>query len=45
MRRIGVTPHVAQNTSRPGGSAIDNRTTRHDGYTKSINARRGIEKV
>lgn len=29
MRRIGVTPHVAQNTSRPGGSAIDGRTTRH----------------
>jgi len=45
MRRIGVTPHVAQNTARPGGSAIDGRTTRHKGYTKSINARRGIEKV
>jgi hypothetical protein len=45
MRRISVTPHVAQNTSRPGGSAIDGRTTRHEGYAKSINARRGIEKV
>ncbi len=45
IRRIGVTPHVAQNTSRPGGSAIDGRTTRHEGYAKSINARRGIEKV
>jgi len=45
MRRIGVTPHVAHNTNRPGGSAIDGRTTRHKGYTKSINARRGIEKV
>ena len=45
MRRIGVTPHVAQNTSRPGGSAIDGRTTRHQGYAKSINARRGIEMV
>jgi hypothetical protein len=45
MRRIAVTPHVAQNTSRPGGSAIDGRTTRHEGYPKSINARRGIEKV
>ena len=45
MRRIGVTPHVAQNTNRPGGSAIDGRTTRHKGYAKSINARRGIEKV
>jgi len=45
LRRIGVTPHVAQNTARSGGSAIDGRTTRHEGYTKSINARRGIEKV
>jgi len=45
LRRIGVTPHVAQNTSRPGGSAIDGRSTRHEGYAKSINARRGIEKV
>ena len=45
VRRIGVTPHVAQNTARPGGSAIDSRTTRHEGYAQSINARRGIEKV
>jgi hypothetical protein len=45
MRRLGVTPHVAQNTTRSGGSAIDGRTTRQEGYTKSINARRGIEKV
>ena len=45
MRRIGVTPHGAQNTARPGGSAIDSRTTRHEGYAKSINARRGFEKV
>jgi hypothetical protein len=45
MRRIGVTPHVAQNTARTGGSAIDGRTARHEGYAKSINARRGIEKV
>ena len=45
MRRIGVTPHVAQNTARLGGSAIDGRRTRHEGYAKTINARRGIEKV
>ena len=45
MRRIAVTPHVSQNTNRPGGSAIDGRTTRHQGYAQSINARRGIEKV
>jgi hypothetical protein len=45
LRRIGVTPHMAQNTSRLGCSAIDGRTTRYAGYAKSINARRGIEKV
>ena len=45
MRRIGVTLHADQNTARPGGSTIDRRTTRHGGYAKSINARRGIEKV
>jgi hypothetical protein len=45
MRRLGVTPHVAQNTARSGGSAIDGRTTRHMGYAKSIHARRGIEKI
>jgi hypothetical protein len=36
---------VAQNTGRSGGSAIGRRTTRHEGYAKSINARRGIEKI
>lgn len=45
MWRIGATPHVAQNTGRLGGSAIDGRTTRHEGYAQSINARRGIETV
>jgi transposase len=45
MRRPVVSPHVAQNTARSGGSAIDGRTTRHQGYAKSINARRGIEKI
>ena len=44
MRRIGVTPHVAKKTSR-SGSAIHDRTARHEGYSKSINARRDIEKV
>src|SRR5260221_6537429 len=30
-RNIGVTPHVAQNLGRRGGSAIDSRTTRQGG--------------
>jgi hypothetical protein len=41
---IGVTPHGAQNISRPGGSAIDGRTC-NAWYAKSINARRATEKV
>jgi IS5 family transposase len=42
-RHMNVTPHVAQNTSRPGGSAIDARTTRHAGYTVSQKKRKRIE--
>jgi transposase len=36
-RKIGVTPHVAQNINRDGGSAIDARTTRHAGYLATRN--------
>jgi transposase len=42
-RELGVTPHVSQNINRSGGSAIDGRTTRHDGYAKSQHARPRIE--
>ena len=42
-RHMNVTPHVAQNTSRPGGSAIDARTTRHAGYDISQKRRKRIE--
>jgi transposase len=35
FRNMHVTPHVAQNTHRPGGSAIDGRTVRHAGYAVS----------
>ena len=45
LRMSGITPHVAQNTSRSGGSAIDGRTARHQGYGQSINARKRIEQV
>src|SRR3954467_1001929 len=34
-RQLNGTPHVAQNTKRSGGSAIDGRTTRHGGYAVS----------
>jgi len=42
-RLLGVTPHVAQNLKRNGGSAIDGRTTRHLGYGLSQKRRKRIE--
>ncbi len=43
LRKAGVTPHVAQNTERLGGSALDARTTRHAGYAISQQKRKRIE--
>ena len=42
-RNMKVTPQVAQNLKRSGGSAIDGRTTRHDGYAISQRKRKRIE--
>lgn len=42
-RHLNVTPQVAQNVKRPGGSAIDGRTTRHAGYRISQVKRKRIE--
>jgi hypothetical protein len=42
-RNLKVTPHVAQNVGRPGGSAIDGRTTQHVGYAISQRKRKRIE--
>ena len=42
-RRRRVTPHVASNDTRRGGSAIDGRTTRHHGYAISQTIRKRIE--
>ena len=42
-RNMQVTPHVAQNIKRSGGSAIDQRTTRHEGYAISQKKRKRIE--
>ena len=44
LRGLRVTPHVAQNnTNRP--SAIDERTTRHEGYAVSQRKRKRVEEV
>jgi len=44
-RELKVTPHVAQNLGRPGGSALDTRTTRHPGYAVSQWIRKRIEET
>lgn len=44
-RANNVTPHVAQNDARAGGSAIDARTTRWPGYAISQRKRKCIEQV
>jgi transposase len=45
LRMENVTPHVAQNLKRPGGSAIDERTTRHQGYAVSQRKRKRVEEI
>jgi transposase len=42
VRHMGITPHVAQNTSKQR-SAIDGRTTRHPGYAVSQRCRKKVE--
>ena len=42
-RKYRVTPHVAMNTKRAGGSALDGRTYRHEGYAISQRIRKRIE--
>ena len=44
LRSMKVTPHVAQNT-RGRRSAIDGRTTRHNGYAASLRIRKRIEEA
>jgi hypothetical protein len=45
MREMDARPNVTQNVNRPGGRAIDTRTTRHAGY--EISQKKGplIERV
>jgi transposase len=42
-RERNITPHVASNDTRRGGSAIDRRTMRHGGYALSQTIRKRIE--
>ncbi len=43
-RELGVTPHVAQNTTNRS-SRIDKRTTGHPGYALSQRTRKRIEEI
>ena len=43
-RALGVTPHVAQNTTNRR-SRVDGRTTRHAGYLESQRKRKRVEEV
>jgi transposase len=44
-RELNVTPHVAQNLNRCGGSAVDGRTTSWPGYVASGRIRKRIEEI
>jgi len=43
LRAHNVAPHIAQNTSRR--SAIDGRTTRHEGFAQSQRKRKRVEET
>ncbi len=45
LRGRRITPHVAANEGRRGGSAIDGRTTRHFGYSVSQRVRKRVEEI
>jgi hypothetical protein len=45
VREMRIRPHVAQNTQRAGGSAIDGRTSRPESYRLSQGKRPLIEKA
>ncbi|MBI5328117.1 MAG: IS5 family transposase [Deltaproteobacteria bacterium] len=45
LRHRHITPHVAANIKRKGGSTIDCRTTRHAGYTISQRIRKRVEEI
>ena len=42
-REMNITPHVSRNDKRPGGSAIDGRTSRHASYKVSQRNRKRVE--
>lgn len=45
LRARNVVPHIAGNVARPGGSALDGRTTRHHSYHLSQRKRKRVEEI
>jgi hypothetical protein len=45
LRQWRVTPQVAQNTARPGGSAVEERTPRSPGYTTGQREGKRVEEI
>ncbi len=45
LRSRKITPHIAANTGRRGGSALDGRTTRHETYKVSQRIRKRVEEI
>lgn len=45
LRSRKITPHIAANTERRGGAALDGRTTRHIGYQISQRVRKRVEEI
>lgn len=45
LRAARATPHVAQNKTARRSSAIDERTTRHEGYAVSQTKRKRVEEI
>jgi len=45
VRDLKITPHIAANTKRPGGSALDRRTIRHKAYEISLRFRKRVEEI
>jgi transposase len=45
LRGKKITPHVAANTARRGGSVIDGRTICHEGYSISQRIRKRVEEI
>ena len=45
LRHFGIEPHIARNTKRPGGSALDAKIEKEPGYAVSQRKRKLVEEI